>query len=352
MALISIGTIWMDRIFLFLSIGNAAVLFLILSYELYIGSKSQSAKNKMSAKQFRILNTFSISTLLFTIAYGIQRSISGQGIGDCTLHVFLGGFFWLTTKLMMYLFFISRLDVAFRYSAFKFSNKLFIFLYVLVTVAWITEVLEYAIWGKGVLVESEEFNITFCGNLSPLFTFIYLACCDFCISSTLTILFVKRLFDAFYVNRQERNNKKLAQVTMKIARFVTLTIVGVTTTILALLIFALTSWFTAIALDLIINNHCIFLMYGKNQKYFNCICGPLHKYMGKCFICCYKKCKRSVGDNDEEFDEDVIAVYDLEQYRIDSKTDGTSTNSEKQLDISHNISSPSSANSEKSNYQE
>lgn len=341
MALISIETIWMDRIFLFLSIANAAVLLCLLSYQLYKKSKS-STKKKLINKQIRFLNIFSLSTLIFTIAYGVQRSISGQGIGDCTLHVFLGGFFWLTTKLMMYLFFISRLDVAFRYSAFKFSNKLFIFLYILVVIAWITEVLEYAIWGKGILVESETFNITFCGNLSPLFTFIYLACCDAFISTMLTILFVKRLLDAFYV-RHNQKLKHITKITMDIARYVTLTIIGVMTTIIALLIFATTSWFTAIALDLIINNHCIFLMYSTNYKYFNCVCGPLHKLIGKCLSFCYKKCRnKDAGDED-----DVIAVYDVQQYRTESRTDNTST--ETQLEISHNATSPSSAaSSEKS----
>jgi len=158
----------------------------------------------------------------------------------------------------------------------------------------------------------------------------YLACCDFCISSSLTTLFVKRLFDAFYVNHNNKNKKGLTKVTKEIARYVTLTIVGVMTTIIALLVFSLTSWFTAIAADLMINNHCIFLMYNENAKYFNCICGPFHKLVGKCFNFCIRcNAKKSDGD-EEEFGAEVVKIYDVSQFQSETSKDS------KQLEISQN----------------
>ena len=58
-------------------------------------------------------------------------------------------------------------------------------------------------------------------------------------------------------------------------------------------------------------------MYGANVKYFHCICGPLHKLIGKCFKCCIDK-------DDNEYGGDVVAVYEIEHSRP-SSMGGTST---------------------------
>eukprot|EP00484_Ammonia_sp_Unknown_P020002 CAMPEP_0197030494 /NCGR_PEP_ID=MMETSP1384-20130603/9722_1 /TAXON_ID=29189 /ORGANISM="Ammonia sp." /LENGTH=356 /DNA_ID=CAMNT_0042459861 /DNA_START=35 /DNA_END=1105 /DNA_ORIENTATION=- len=308
MADVTLEIIWTDRILLYAAALNALIILIILSCQLHHKSKRKSsnlsaAKVANNVRQTRILNTFALSVPVITAIYTSQRAISRLGIGNCKLHTIFAGFLWTTVKLMMYLFFIARLDVAFRCSAFKFSRTVFVFLYILVVFAWATSNLEYIIWGDAIKVSIADLNLTWCASISPPFTLIYFAVCDVTICVFLTFLFSKRLLDAFYVKKQATNKQELNKVIKTVARYVTLSIVGVSTTVLSLLILAFTGNFAAMALDMIVNNHCIFLMYSVNLKYFHCVCGPLHSCIGKCF-------KRWMGDDDDD-GIDVIKVYEI-----------------------------------------
>ena len=49
-----------------------------------------------------------------------------------------------------------------------------------------------------------------------------------------------------------------------------------------LIIFGITSWYSSICIDLIINSWCLFLMYKKSGKMFNFLCGYFHILITKC----------------------------------------------------------------------
>eukprot|EP00484_Ammonia_sp_Unknown_P009709 CAMPEP_0197051950 /NCGR_PEP_ID=MMETSP1384-20130603/26506_1 /TAXON_ID=29189 /ORGANISM="Ammonia sp." /LENGTH=172 /DNA_ID=CAMNT_0042484579 /DNA_START=167 /DNA_END=682 /DNA_ORIENTATION=- len=170
----------------------------------------------------------------------------------------LGGLLWTTTKLAGLLFFVARLDVAFRSSSFKFSRKVFVFLYILVTLGWISCNVEYILFGGAVKVSTTEpFDTTYCESQSPYWTLLYFALCDLTLSLCLNVIFAKRLLDAFLMNRQSTDSQSGKRVIRNVARYVTLSIVSSTTTVISLLILATTGYFGAIALDMIVNNHCI-----------------------------------------------------------------------------------------------
>ena len=195
----------------------------------------------------------------------------------------------------MYIFFILRMDVAFHDSAFKYSKIMFSILYSLVIISCFSQLTIYIFFSKGQLItinqdlinkQQKNYYLThFCGNSTPFWVLIFSAILDLFLSSLLCGLFVQRLFKAF-ISVEHDNKNHVTKQLYKIAKYITLTIVGVTTTFCSLVIFGLTSWYILISIDLIINSWCVFLMYRKNRSSFNMLCGICHKCVGRtCFWC-------------------------------------------------------------------
>merc|ERR1740131_216488 len=116
----------------------------------------------------------------------------------------------------------------------------------------------------------------YCASDAPVYAFGIMAIWDITMSATLSVMFIKRLFTAF-LSVQGMDSKTNQRWIYKIAKYVTLTLVGVITTQLALLGVGLTSWLTLASADSIINTWCIFLMYKNNQRLFGTLCTRCHK---------------------------------------------------------------------------
>ena len=193
------------------------------------------------------------------------------------------------------------MHVAFAGSVFKASTFMFAILYILVIVSYTTQQIMYIMYGNGKLITLYQdqytsqtdtdilhsYFIHFCANSSPIWVLIFSAIWDLFMSSLLCGLFVHKLFKAFIAI--ERHNKKFVLKELyKIARYITVTIVDVTTTSVTLIIFGLTSWFILMSIDLIINSWCVFLMYRKNRRSFKRLCGICHKCVGRITFWCFQ----------------------------------------------------------------
>eukprot|EP01084_Bolivina_argentea_P151558 264531_1 len=320
-------TIWMDRITLYLALCNSVILFLILLVQLIQNPKTkQHIRLQTRSNAAKIMSGFALGTLLSSIIYTTQRIISVYGIGNCNIHLVLAASLWMTAKVNMYLFFICRLHVAFNDSMFKFSNTLFFVLYSIVVIAYISDILVYVIWGSGTKLYDNN-SQPFCANSSPLWTLMYSAVCDLIISSLLCYLFVKRLFKAFF-QCQELDKSKVLITISRIAKYITLTVIGVNTTFFALLFFGILKWFTFIALDLILNGWCVFLIYSKNKKLFNVFCGICHRGIGKCFYKCIQ-CTKAIDSNSTQEKSQFLEVY---EYGLETKTNEIPSQSNETFD--------------------
>eukprot|EP01084_Bolivina_argentea_P112394 200452_1 len=296
MALRTANTIWLDRISLAVAFLNALVLLIILLYQWakINKAKSPSRSTMRLESPTKWLNITAVLLLLSTMAYTIQRGLfSAYGIGNCTIHLYVATALYLLIKNLLYIFFIIRLDAAFRYSTFEFSSITFNILYILVFISYVSQLTIQILLGKGVKVYIDSTS-AYCAADSPYWIRIYYGLSDLLMSIFLTTLFIRGLFRAFVkcIKKTKKGvfNHQLYKQISKISQYVTLTIVGVNTTFASLLIFGIASWFWAISLDLIINCWCIFLMYRNNRYWFKIICGPLHRSIGKC---CYRVVKNS-----------------------------------------------------------
>ena len=193
------------------------------------------------------------------------------------------------------------MDAAFRDSTLELSSKLFTFLYTLIGIGFVTEIgVLFAVW-KGERVTLSDNLGSYCASVSPVWAFIYLAFWDITISTLLCLLFVQRLFKA-HLACKSMDDKTNNRWIRNIAKYVTLTVVGVCSTFIGLFIVAGTSWFSIAGIDSVINCWCVYLMYSQNGRLFVKICGKCHKCMGKCIYCCIQ-CKQ--GMEKSEF----LAVY-------------------------------------------
>eukprot|EP01084_Bolivina_argentea_P022257 41363_1 len=284
MAVITSETVWMDRTSFMVATINGLILLLTLIIQLYCQNKTKTLL------QIKVFNLFAILTIFCSISFCVQKTFASFGIFSdsdyhCKLHVQLGALFYFSMKHAMYLCFIMRLHVAFKDSTLKFTNKMFALLYSLIIISFSTQLAEYILFGNGKLYTDydNKNNIPYCISLCPHWTRIYNAFCDLIISVLLCVLFVKRLFKAFVLSQQFHNDAAIQVEISKIARYITLTIIGVTTTFMALILFAITTWFIWISIDIVINCYCIFLLYKANINSFNTMCGLCHVCVGYSF---------------------------------------------------------------------
>ena len=107
----------------------------------------------------------------------------------------------------------------------------------------------------------------------------------------------------------------------RIAKYITLAIIGVNTTFFAMFFFGWLKWFTFVAIDLIINGWCVFLMYSTNTKLFNIFCGFCHKLTGYCFYRIIKCTKlQNNDDKDKASESQFLEVCGYEMTNIPSQT--------------------------------
>ena len=307
-------TIWIDRGSLTSAILNGLILFIVIIIQTVHRMKEMEKFSFGTS----IFNLSAVLSILFCSAMGILRLLSLFGIYTdcdyhCTLYVELGAFFWLSMKLWMYICFITRLDVAFRDSMFEFSHKVFTFLYLLIIIAYITQLSLYIILGEGTY-DVDEDDIPFCVSIIPIWLRLYALVCDAVISTLLSILFIRRLFQAFIMSRQHNNHHFVESELSKIAQYITLSIIGVLSTSIALILLSTTKWFVWMYLDLIVNCWCIFLIFRVNNRWFNVVCCVCHKCVG---LSLYKIMEwNHVFDAEDRLDHKSV---DFKQASIDNK---------------------------------
>ena len=176
-------------------------------------------------------------------------------------------------------------------SQFKMSKTLFSFLYTLITLVSVAGIMILVfVWeGRRVIVGDDEFG-NYCSGTAPLWAFVVGALFDSIISTLLCVLFVRQLFKVHLACRgmnDATNDKWIGNI----AKYVTLTVVGVGSTFAVFFVFGLTAWFTFVAIDHSVNCWCIFLMYRYNRKLFRCICSGCYKCIGNCVYCCIQYSK-------------------------------------------------------------
>jgi len=286
---------------------NGFVLFGILWVQVF-GDKSTS---KLYDGPTRIMHGFAMAALFLSALYcGIRVPVSFGAIPtdvlSCTGQSMVMVFIWTSSKQFLYLFCTARIDVAFRNSQqFKMSSRVFTFLYAMILFGAALQFVVFSLFWRGRRVGD------YCASDAPVFTFGIMAIWDITMSATLTVMFIKRLFAAF-LSVQGMDSKTNQRWLYKIAKYVTLTIVGVVTTQMALLGVGLTSWLTLASADSMINTWCIFMMYSKNRKWFTVLCTRCHRVTGMCIFCCAGCC------NDLNR-EDFLGAYEEMATRTESQ---------------------------------
>mmetsp|Transcript_55418 Transcript_55418/g.49900 ORF Transcript_55418/g.49900 Transcript_55418/m.49900 type:complete len:429 (-) Transcript_55418:35-1321(-) len=319
--MVSSGTIWMDRLSFMTAIINGLILLC-----LFITQLCNRMKNEKVALNIKIFNIFAVLTIFCGVTFCIQKIFASFGIFSdsdyhCELHVELGALFWLSMKHAMYICFILRLHIAFKDSLFEFSNKLFIFLYLIMIISYTSQLLAYIIFGDGKLhIDYDKDNqIPYCISDCPMWIRLYNAFCDFIIMILLCVLFIRRLYKSFILSQQHNQNSSFVVCEIaKIAQYITLTIVGVITTFIALILFGITSWFVWISIDIMINAWCILLMFKTNQKLFNKICCIFHKCVGYSFLKILE-CNQDITDHRNEKIDPQNTSRDFKKYSLENK---------------------------------
>ena len=188
--------------------------------------------------------------------------------------------------------YLTGLDVAFRLSnTFKMSRIWFFILYGIIGTAWLTQQILISIFWRGVFIKA--FDAVFCATSAPLWMYWGgLAAWDLFISSLLCYLFITRLWKA-QKRRSSVSSNEGSKFLHQIAKFVTITIVGVMTTLITFVLVGFTSWISLVALDTCVNAWCVFLMYGKNKNLFEKLCFSCHKCVEYCCLG-YVKIQRAI----------------------------------------------------------
>ena len=102
------------------------------------------------------------------------------------------------------------------------------------------------------------------------------------------ILYVTTLYKSRISCNNEMDNDSNNEWMTVIAKLMTLIFVSAGVTSIISYGYLITSWISFFGIGSIVNCWCVFLMYGNNQKLFECICGGCHKCIGKCVYFCVK----------------------------------------------------------------
>ena len=193
---------------------------------------------------------------------------------------------------------------------------------------WLSSIGIYSFWSSAVKLYDAD-NQPFCVPTSPFWTFIYLAVTDFVVSTLLAYLFVKRLArrctsflvhvgasDRMFLVHVGASDRMTLKTISRIAKYVTLGIIGVSTTFFSLLLFGTLHHFTFIALDVFITGWCVLMMYARNARLFSLSCGRCHRLTGRCFFRCVRtqtlKKIKSISQDNASLAENMCAeIYEL-----------------------------------------
>ena len=135
---------------------------------------------------------------------------------------------------------------------------------------------------KGVFIVLFNEPWKFCATATPVWVFTYLVVYDAIITIALLSIFIHKLHSASS-QRHSISGDEIIIFWGKISKYVTLTIIGVTSTIICMIMVGVTSWITFTASDTNINSICVFLMYGRNSGLFHKLCCCCYNYCGvKC----------------------------------------------------------------------
>eukprot|EP01084_Bolivina_argentea_P264187 447422_1 len=304
MAFVSMVSIWCDRVTLFVGFVFGFSLCIILLKQLICDSTSTKKTMDIHMKTMNFFAILAISVSAFYCGIRVIGSfgIIKEDILNCSIQSLILVFAWTTAKQLLYLFCTSRMDVAFRLSAaFKMSNTIFTALYTLIIFGYVVQCILFIIFWDGTRYEFS--GNEYCTSVAPIWLFGIMAIWDLTMSSLLCSLFAHRLFKA-HAQMQELNSKQTRKALSNIAKYVTITLVAVISTFIALFMAGITSWYTVAAIDSMINCLCVFVMYKKNQKIFTFVCGGCHNCVGSCFNRCIKN-----GKNGKNTQDSFLKIY-------------------------------------------
>ena len=280
MGFVSIETIWLDRICVIFGGIHNACLLILLSYQLHNRRKSIQFTRNMIA-----MNTLALITLFCNSLFGFIRAPVSFGVwptelGDCTFQSAMLVVIWLSGKLSLYMVCITRLDVAFRDSYYSLGVKDFVFLYVLIAVGFIAQLITIIIVWRGIMVT--QWDIKFCAPDTPDWVFFFLVSWDALVSICTLYIFVKKLYQMQASRHSVSETDQLNFWTL-VTKYITLTDVSIASTMVCLLAVGITSWITFSIMDTMINSWCVVLMYSDNKNLFNRMCYCCNVYCGhKC----------------------------------------------------------------------
>jgi len=309
MPLVTLGTIWMDRVAVMLAAVHNCTLLSLLVFQL----KKSSKKQKNLDWHIRLMNTWAICTIFVYTCYNALRAPVSFGSfkHNCTLQSALLATVVTTGKLFSYLFYTSRLDVAFRYSHYQMSRTAFSAVYSIIVIGYATQQLLIGIFWKGIFIT--KYHNVFCATDAPEWMYWgTVAGWDFIVSCLLFYLFITRLWKAQF-RRSSINHQDVDTFMVNIAKYFTLTIVSILTTLVCITISGLTSWITLVAIDTCVSCWCVFLMYGTNRIIFQNLCSCCHKSMQRCCLW-YSRCCFFVTKN-KEYNINLMHAFSMKRMK-------------------------------------
>jgi len=223
--------------------------------------------------QVRLMNYSALCAIFINGLYNLLRfpvSFGIRSLGNCGFQSGFLAAIWATARLCTYCFFVSRLDVAFRYSSeYRIPRSGFAALYGLIVFSFVAEMIIIIIFWAGEFVDIE--GTLYCATAAPEWTYGYLSSWDFIISATTAFLFVSKLWKV-QSHRSSVDAKAISMFWTNVSKYMTLSIVGVLTTWATILTVKLLGWIILVAIDTSVNSWCVFLAYGANRKTFDRMC--------------------------------------------------------------------------------
>ena len=286
----------MDRIAVILGGIHNYVLFSLLLWQLHKRQQKMEFSTNM-----KIMNGFALLSLFLNGFFGLARApvsfgVWPESITSCTLQSAFMAIIWFSGKLSLYVVCIMRLDVAFRNSQFQLNMKSFTFLYGLIGIGYVTQLIIVLLFWNGTMVTS--WGLTYCAPDVDAWVFLVLVLWDFIVSCSMLYLFVKKLYQC-QANRRSVSDREQTKFWSLVTKYVTLTDVGVLSTILGGFGIGATQWVVFTVIDTVINSWCVVLMYSDNKKMYDKLCFCCKKYCGQ--MCIYKVTKSRLYSGDIEF---------------------------------------------------
>eukprot|EP01083_Nonionella_stella_P005670 16374_1 len=309
----SVPFLWTTRV---VDIVSTLIVGLLLCTHLYSmictsdGAASQSTMRVVGSQLQKWTKILAMFSILFVLSQFILMLFLSFNIWavlptslSCDTIVFSLVWIYHLSKSFFYCVFITRLQVAFRASSFKYSTCTIVSLYVFVVIYTIfvcigTSFLIFGVWLHTPVAWCHIHTHDTTASSIAIAVWIVM---DVVISVILCGLFMRPIKRVLQLS-DDQPNSRFAALYIK---YGLLTYISIILNLVSLLFYLFDHLTIMIEITAAVNSICIILMYARYQSIFNYFCGCI-------VVCCMRKKKRISNDvdtfNNTKYDMELSAL--------------------------------------------